>query len=171
MLNEMQMGMVDHIFDTMKKMIFAKGEVPQSYFVAKGRNAILLPMPFEVSNAVGLEIVESFAKVAETELVIFVSEVWSVKREATDMKEDDITDDNWKEKARETLGGSSPSQMDDKSESLMMMILEVATKELHLKMGEIKHDSQGGAYVENDEWMPSSDISHLRTSLMPTLNS
>ena len=171
MLNKMQMGMVDHIFKQMKEMIFATGEVPQAYLVAQGNKALMFPMPFEVSNSVGLEIAETFAKVGGAELVMFISEVWSVKRDVKKEDEKNITDENWKDVARKSLGGKTPSQMDDKSESLMMMVLEVATKELHIKMGDIKRDSQGGAYVEKDEWMPSSDISHMRTSLMPTLNS
>ena len=76
MLTKEQMGMVDHIFKRMKDMLFAVGEVPQAYCVTKGNDAIMFPMPFEVSSSVGLEIAQKFSEMPDAELVCFISEVW-----------------------------------------------------------------------------------------------
>ena len=170
MLTKKQMGMVDTIFARMKDMLFAVGEVPQSYAITNGYKAVVFPMPLQVSSSVGMEIAQSFAEVEGSELVIFISEIWSVKRDAKDIDPKKITNENWESEARKVLGGKSPSQMEDKSESLMMIVLEVETKSIHMKIGQIKRDSEGGAYIDDDEWLPAGDLSNVRTSLMPTFN-
>lgn len=170
MLTELQMEMVDHIFQKMKEMIFATGSVPQAYCVTRGNHALMYPMPFDVASSVGVEIAQKFAEMEGSELVIFISEVWSVQRVVEKDKMGEVTDDNWQQKAQEALGEGSPGQQEDKSEALMMMVLEVASKQVHMKLGSIKRDSEGGAYIDEDEWMPDGDLSDYRTSFFPTFN-
>ena len=68
------------------------------------------------------------------------------------------------------LGKGSPKEQPDSSEALMMVVMEVATQKVHMKLGAIKRDSEGGPYVDEDEWMPDGDVSNLKTSFMPTFN-
>jgi hypothetical protein len=152
-------------------MLFAVGKVPQSYTITKGGDALVLPLPdsMGVGTSLHMEMMKKLCEVEETELVIFVSEIWSVKRENDLLNKDEINDENWQDIAREHLGGGkSPSQQPDKSESLMMLVLEVKNKKLHMKTGEIKRDSKGGAYIEEDEWLPEADLSVLKTTAFPS---
>jgi hypothetical protein len=171
MLNKLQMELVEHVFKSMKDMLFAVGEVPQSYIIAREGDAMVFPLPdsIKVGTGMHMELMQKLCEVEETELVIFVSEVWSVKRDGNLLNKDEINDENWRDIAREHLGdGKSPSQQPDKSESLMMLVLEVENKKLHMKTGEIKRDSKGGAYIEEDEWLPEADLGVLKTSAFPS---
>lgn len=170
MLTESQMKLVNFVFDQAKKMLFAVGEVPQSYVITHGNKAIAFPLPdhLPVGTGIGMELAEHFAQIEGTELVIFVSEIWRVKADAPeDFDPKIINEDNWQEIAStQFLDGKRPSEMPDKSEALMLLVLEVQTKELHMMMGDIKRDSEGGAYVEDGEW-ESVPLSHLRTTAFP----
>jgi len=171
MLNEIQMELVEHVFKSMKNLLFATGKVSQAYILSKGGDAIVFPLPTHLQVGVGMnmELLERLCEVEETELVIFVSEIWSVKRDASSLNKNEISEENWQEAARRCLGnGKSPSQQPDKSESLMMLVLEVKSKKLHMKTGTIERDAEGGAYVENDEWLPEADIGMLKTSAFPS---
>jgi hypothetical protein len=164
------MKLVEHVYTSMKNVLFATGEVGQAYIISKGGDAIVFPLPdsLKVSSSISMELVERLCEVEETELVIFVSEVWSVTRAGELLDTKEITDENWQEIARQALGnGKSPSQQPDKSESLMMLVLEVKSKKLHMKMGAIKRDSEGGPYVEDDEWLPEADMGMLKTTAFP----
>ena len=171
MLNELQMVLVDHVFKSMKNILFEQGKVLQSYIISRGGDALVFPLPasMQVGTGMNMELVEKFCEIEETELVIFVSEVWSVTRDKELLGKNEITDENWQDAARKALdNGESPSKQPDRSESLMMLVLEVNTKKLHMKMGKIKRDSEGGAYIEEDEWLPEADIGALRTSAFPS---
>jgi hypothetical protein len=170
MLNEIQMKLVEHVYTAMKNTLFTTGQVGQSYIISKGGDAMVFPLPdsLQVTSSISMELIERLCEVEETELVIFVSEIWSVKRASELLDKNDITDENWQEIARQHLGdGKSPSQQPDKSESLMMLVLEVKSRKLHMKMGAIKRDSEGGAYVEDDEWLPEADMGILKTTAFP----
>jgi hypothetical protein len=171
MLNKLQMELVEHVFSSMKDMLFASGKVPQSYIITKGGDALVFPLPpsMRIGSGISMEMIEKLCEVEDTELVIFVSEIWSVTREADSLDKETLTDENWQDLARQQLGnGKSPSQQPDKSESLMMLVLEVDTKKLHMKTGAIQRDSKGGAYIEDDEWLPEADLTVLKTTAFPS---
>jgi len=171
MLNKLQMELVEHVFKSMKNLLFATGKVSQVYILSKGGDAIVFPLPAALQVGIGMnmELLERLCEVEETELVIFVSEIWSVTRDASSLNKNEINDENWRDVARQSLGnGKSPSQQPDKSESLMMLVLEVKSKKLHMKTGAIRRDTEGGAYVEDDEWLPEADMGMLKTSAFPS---
>jgi len=143
MLSKLQMELVEHVFKSMKDMLFAAGNVPQSYTITKGGEAMVFPLPdsIDISTGINMELMEKWCEVEETELVIFISEIWNAKRE---------------------------DKIDAESEALMMLVLEVKSKKLHMKMGGIKRDSEGGAYVEDDEWLPEADLSNLKMTGSPS---
>jgi len=165
------MELVEHVFKSMKNLLFATGKVSQVYILSKGGDAIVFPLPAALQVGIGMnmELLERLCEVEETELVIFVSEIWSVTRDASSLNKNEINDENWRDVARQSLGnGKSPSQQPDKSESLMMLVLEVKSKKLHMKTGAIRRDTEGGAYVEDDEWLPEADMGMLKTSAFPS---
>jgi len=171
MLNKLQMELVEHVFKSMKNLLFATGKISQTYILSKGGDAIVFPLPthLQVGAGMNMELAEKLCEIEEAELVIFVSEVWSVVRDANSLDKNKINDENWQDVAQQYLGnGKSPSQQPDKSESLIMLVLEVKSKKLHMKTGTIERDAEGGAYVENDEWLPEADIGMLKTSAFPS---
>ncbi len=174
MLTEVQMGMCETLFEKASDLLFAVGEIPQAFAVCHGTDAIVMPLPSHVplGSSVAVEFAQSLAGMEGTDMVIFVSEIWRVVKEAVGTKREDFTDENWQELARKELGGKTPSQHEDKSEALMMLVLEVANQKLHMKLGDIKRDAKGGAYVDGSEWMPEADFTDMKTTIFPqTLNS
>lgn len=155
MLTKDQMKHVEGIFSMAKSHLFEDGFLSQVFFVIEREKALILPVPQNtpLSASIALDLMNNIAELKGCELVLYISEAWVVKEEIKGTFKD----------IKEHI---APRECKNKKEVILMSILEAkGDKEVHMKLGYIEHDDQGGAYVKEEEWMPSGGtITPIRRS-------
>ena len=145
MLTKKQMEHVETIFERAKDNLFADGSIDQIFFILQNEHAIILPVPEHVplSAYTAIELMKEMGETKGCDLVLYISEAWVVKEEN-------------KGQFKSMKEHIQPREYENKKEVILMTVLEVkGDQELHMKLGYIQHDDQGGAYVKEEEWMPS----------------
>jgi len=158
MLTKRQMEHMEFIFKMAKENLFADGFLVQVYMIIQKNKVTIFPVPSKVllSASIGEELAKELTQIPDCDLVLFISEIWRVKREKEECSE------NLKEHIQ-------PSLCDNRKEAIMMTVLEAkGDKETHVKLGYIKRDAEGGAYIDEEEWLPQGEFKPIRRAEFPT---